>query len=78
MKSQKNGLATLSRQQENPGLAQPSEFEITRDADEIFTGQRSDELLKQSERTAKYRFTGQPQDRATEASDASPSSTGRL
>jgi hypothetical protein len=76
MNSQKNGLATLSRQQENPGLAQPSEFEITRDDDEIFTGRCSDELLKQSERTAKYRISAQPQDRATEPSDAGPSKSG--
>lgn len=45
----KNELATLSRQQQNPYTAVPEDFEIIRDDDEVFHGQRSDKLQKQSD-----------------------------
>lgn len=50
MKTQKDELATLSRNQQNPGLAQPLDFEIVSDDADIFHGQRSDALIKQSEK----------------------------
>jgi hypothetical protein len=73
----KNELVTLSRNQANPGLAQPLDFEIVSDDDEVFHGQRSDALIKQSEKClGKSAFVGK-QPRPVEASDAEPSKTGR-
>ncbi len=78
MKKEKDQLATLSRAQENPGLAQPLDFEIVRDDDEIFHGQTSGALIKQSEKCrGKSAFVGK-QPRPVEASDAGPSGGGRL
>ena len=49
MMSQKDSLATLSKNQANSYLAMPEDFEITRDDDEIYHGQSSDKLLKQAD-----------------------------
>ena len=76
MKSQKDSLATLSKNQANSYLAQPEDFEIIRDDDKIYHGQSSDKLLKladaECERHPSKRST------ATEPGNASPSKTGRL
>jgi len=74
MKTDKNELATLSPQQSNPYTAMPEDFEIVRDDDKVFHGQRSDKLQKQSDAVCKRR----PSKRsvATEASDAGKPRTG--
>ena len=73
MKSQKNELAVLEKNQANCYLALPGDFEITRDDDEIFHGQRSDMLQKRADAAC----SRQPSKRspATETSDAKPSHT---
>jgi hypothetical protein len=76
MNNEKNQLATLSPSQSNPYTAMPEDFEIVRDDDEIFTGQRSDKLQKLSE--AQCKRSPSKRSPATETSDAAPSQTGRL
>lgn len=71
MKNQKNELATLSPQQSNPYTAMPEDFEIIRDDDEVFHGQRSDELQKQADSRGKSSL-GAKRSPATETSDAGP------
>ncbi len=74
----KDGPIELTPQQSNPYTAQPTDFEIVRDDDEIFHGQRSDALIKQSTNCrGKSAFVGK-QPRPVEASDAEPSSSSRL
>jgi hypothetical protein len=74
MKNQKNELATLSKSQQDCYLARPEEFEITRDDEEIFHGQSSDKLVKQTDAHGKSKF-GAPRLPATEASDAGKPNT---
>lgn len=50
MTSQKNSLATLSREQSDTYLCDPNSWEIIRDDDRVFHGQRSDKLQKQADR----------------------------
>lgn len=77
MNKEKDTLVPMSKNQLSPGLAQPLDFEIVGDDDEIFHGQRSDALIKQSEKClGKSAFVGK-QPRPVEASDAEPSKTGR-
>jgi hypothetical protein len=68
MTSDKNSLCDLSREQSNPFLCDPNSWEIVRDDDEIFHGQRSDKLQKESDAECKRK----PAKRSlpTEASDA--------
>jgi len=78
MSKERNELVHQTKQQANPFTAQPTDFEIVRDDDEVFHGQRSDALIKQSEKCrGKSAFVGK-QPRPVEASDAEPSKTGRL
>ena len=78
MKNEKDRLIDLSENQTNPYKAQGVDFEIVRDDDEIFHGQTSDALIKQSEKCrGKSAFVGK-QPRPVEASDAGPSGGGRL
>jgi hypothetical protein len=51
---QKDELATLSPQRTNPYAAKPEDFEIIRDDDKVFHGQRSDSLQKECDK-AMYR-----------------------
>jgi PHD/YefM family antitoxin component YafN of YafNO toxin-antitoxin module len=76
MKSEKDSLVTLSKNQQNAYLAQPEDFEITRDEDEIYHGQSSENLLKKADAECGRR----PSKRsiAMEPGNASPSKTGRL
>jgi hypothetical protein len=76
MTNQKDSLATLSCEQSNPYLCDPNSFEIIVDDDEVFHGQRSDKLQKQSDAECKRHAT--KRSRATETSDAAPSKTGRM
>ncbi len=69
MKTEKDQLVSQTKQQSNPYTARPEDFEIMRDDDEIFHGQRSDELLKQTDTHGKSKF-GAPRLPATETSDA--------
>jgi hypothetical protein len=73
MENQKNKLSMLSPQQSNPYTATPEDFEIIQDDDEIFHGQRSDKLQKQSD--AECRRRPSKRSVATEASDARKSHT---
>ena len=66
---EKDTLATLSQQQSNPFLAKPEDFEIVREDDEVFHGQRSDALQRESDKECNRKFSG-TQGRPTEASDA--------
>ena len=68
MTTQKNELAALSPQQSNPYTAMPEDFEIIRDDDEVFHGQRSDKLQKQADAECERKPTKRSV--ATEASDA--------
>ena len=68
MTEQKNSLATLSREQSNAYLCDPNSWEIVRDDDKIFHGQRSDKLQKQANTTANRKPS--KRSRATETSDA--------
>ena len=78
MKNEKNQLVELNENQTNPYKAQGVDFEIVRDDDEPFHGQRSDALIAQSEKSkGKSAFVGK-QPRPVEVSDAGPSKTGRL
>lgn len=77
MKNQKatsSSLCEMSAEQKNPYLARPEDFEVTRDDDEIFHGQSSDKLVKQTDRHGKSKF-GAPRLPATETSDADKPST---
>lgn len=65
---QKNELATLSREQSNPYLALPEDFEILRDSDSVFHAQRSDAIQKQSD--AECNRKPNKRSVATESSDA--------
>ena len=71
MKTGKNELATLSPQQSNPYTAMPEDFEIIRDGDKVFHGQRSDKLQKQSETESKRKPAKHTPAPATEPGDAS-------
>jgi hypothetical protein len=53
MKNQKDQLIEQTDEQANPYLCDPNSWEVVRDDDEIFHGQRSDKLL--SSHTAKKR-----------------------
>jgi hypothetical protein len=73
----KEGPIKLTPQQSNPYTAQPTDFDIVRDDDEIFHGQASDALIKQSKNCrGKSAFVGK-QPRPVDASDAGPSGGGR-
>jgi len=81
MKNQKNqatswsSLCEMSAEQKNPYLAAPEDFEIIRDDDEVFHGQRSDRLQKHADRESN-RKPGK-RSPATEPGDASaPRTTG--
>jgi hypothetical protein len=73
---EKNELCEMSPEQQNPYLCDPNSFEIIRDNDEVFHGQRSDKLQKLSNAECERHAT--KRSRATETSDAAPSKTGRL
>ena len=78
MSKERNELVHQTMQQANPYTAQPTDFEIVSDDADIFHGQRSEALIKQSEKCkGKSAFVGK-QPRPVEASDAEPSKTGRL
>jgi len=78
MSKERNELVHQTKQQANPYTAQPTDFEVARDDDEVFHGQRSEALITQSEKClGKSAFVGK-QPRPVEASDAEPSKTGRL
>jgi len=66
--------------QRDPYRALPEDFKITRNVgdgeDEIFHGQASDAIHKESDRYCYRRFTGTAT-RATSADDAGPSHTSR-
>jgi hypothetical protein len=47
----------MSAEQKNPYLAAPEDFPITRDDDQVFTGQASDKLLKQADAECERRLT---------------------
>lgn len=87
MKSQKNELATLSRQQQNPYTAMPEDFEVGR-ADEFAESyvpghgqcgkdeKEYNQLLKEADApTVNKSPFGEKRSRATEASDAGKSHT---
>ena len=69
MKTEKDQLVSQTKQQANPYTAMPEDFEIVRDDDEVFHGQRSDELQKQADKRGKSPL-GSKRTPATETSDA--------
>jgi len=71
MKTEKDQLVSQSKQQANPYLCDPNSWEIIRDDDKVFHGQRSDELQKQADKRSKSPL-GSKRTPATEPSDAGP------
>jgi hypothetical protein len=58
---EKDTLVSQTDNQRNPGAAKPEDFQIVRDGDGEFGGQRSDEILKASDRECgRKAFAGTP------------------
>jgi hypothetical protein len=66
----KNELIELTPEQQNPGAALPEDFEVVRHDGDVFTGQRSDAILDESDKECYREFTGTP--RSVEPGDAEP------
>lgn len=58
---EKDALATLSRNQSDPGEAKPEDFAILTDSDANFTGQNSDKIQRESDiECGRGKFGGTP------------------